>query len=78
MVPINDGIDKEESRVQYTSFDKAKLAAGTGALMAKVDIESAFPFRVFSSQVLHLTDIYLDTCLPMGCFLAIISKFLSA
>lgn len=42
---LNDVTDKEQASVQYASFDDALLLLrrfGTGALMAKADIKSAF------------------------------------
>lgn len=42
---VNDGIDPEACSVKYTSFDmvvKWVRTFGKGALLAKMDIESAF------------------------------------
>lgn len=42
---VNDGIDAQECKVSYTSFDAALVWVrkyGRGSLLAKTDIESAF------------------------------------
>eukprot|EP00079_Xenopus_tropicalis_P012677 XP_002939985.2 PREDICTED: uncharacterized protein LOC100487960 isoform X1 [Xenopus tropicalis] len=73
---VNDEIDRELVRVCYTSFDEAiRLVkeAGRGALMAKVDVESAFRLLPVHPESLHLLGChykggyYVDRCLPMGC-----------
>ncbi|OCT76152.1 hypothetical protein XELAEV_18031341mg [Xenopus laevis] len=73
---VNDGIDSDESRVQYTSFDGALelvRGAGKGALMAKSDIESAFRLLPVHPECFHLLGCalggayFVDMCLPMGC-----------
>ncbi|KAM4794908.1 uncharacterized protein WCC33_000060 [Rhinophrynus dorsalis] len=73
---VNDGIDKEESRVQYASFDRALSlvrSAGRGCLMAKSDIKSAFRLLPIHPECYHLLgcsllgSFFFDMCLPMGC-----------
>ncbi|XP_041440120.1 uncharacterized protein LOC121400643 [Xenopus laevis] len=73
---VNDGIDEETAHVTYTSFDVAVRlvrTCGRGALMAKVDIESAFRLLPVHPDCQHLLGckfegkIYMDRCLPMGC-----------
>ena len=72
---INDGIDREACRVQYTKFDDAVglvCQVGKGALMAKADIESAFrllPIHPADFQLLGIKvegQYYVDKALPMG------------
>jgi len=72
---INDGIDRDMCKVQYTSFDVAVglvVAAGKGALMAKADIESAFrllPVHPSDFQLLGIQldgQFFVDKALPMG------------
>ncbi|KAM4661937.1 uncharacterized protein O3C94_010581 [Discoglossus pictus] len=73
---VNDGIDQELSSVSYASVKQAvRLVrrAGRGALLAKVDIKSAFrllPIHPVSQQLLGcsiLGKFFVDLCLPMGC-----------
>ncbi|KAM4748862.1 uncharacterized protein WCC33_006262 [Rhinophrynus dorsalis] len=73
---VNDGIAKEESRVQFASFDRALSlvrAAGRGCLLAKSDIQSAFRLLPVHPDCFHLLGccfdgvFFFDMCLPMGC-----------
>ncbi|XP_053556935.1 uncharacterized protein LOC128648362 [Bombina bombina] len=73
---VNDAIDKLDSSVQYQSFDSAVRIVkrlGKGALMAKIDVESAFrllPLNTVSFNLMGCKfdgDYYIDKCLPMGC-----------
>ncbi|XP_041438056.1 uncharacterized protein LOC121399992 [Xenopus laevis] len=73
---VNDALDKEQCSVQYQSFEKALEIVkmqGEGALMAKVDIESAFRLLPLHPDSFKLTGcyfqgvFYVDMCLPMGC-----------
>lgn len=87
---VNDGIDKDESQVHYTSFDKALALlrdAGPDALMAKSDIQSAFRLLLLHQKCFHLLGClfkggyYYDRCFPMGCaiscyFFELFSSFL--
>ena len=72
---VNEGIDPSLRKVKYSSFDDAvsRIAEfGSGALMAKSDIESAFrllPIHPGDFQLLGLKNndlYYVDKCLPMG------------
>ena len=72
---INDAIPKERYSLQYSSVDDAVallFQAGRGALMAKVDLKSAFrmvPVRRADWRLLGVewdNQIYLDKCLPFG------------
>ena len=72
---INDHISKEQYSLQYSSVDDAvKLltALGKGALMAKVDLKSAFrvvPVHKTDWDLLGMSwrdTFYFDTCLPFG------------
>lgn len=85
---VNDAIDQGACSVTYTSFDAAVgwvRRYGKGALLAKVDIESAFrllPVHPESFRLLgcHWDDeFYVDQCLPMGCSIscAIFEQFSS-
>lgn len=76
---VNNGIPKELCTVQYTSFDQAVCmvqGCGTGAFMAKCNIELAFRLlpihgKDFSLLGIHFEgQLYFDTCLPMGCSLS--------
>lgn len=73
---VNDGIPDLVCRVRYQLFDEALglvRSFGPGALMAKLDIESAFrllplhmeSFRFMGFRVDAM--FYVDRCLPMGC-----------
>ncbi|XP_041442566.1 uncharacterized protein LOC121401560 isoform X1 [Xenopus laevis] len=73
---VNDALDKEQCKVQYQSFDEAlEIVKGQGdrALLAKVDIESAFRLLPLHPESFKLTGCYfqgaffVDLCLPMGC-----------
>ncbi|XP_053570053.1 uncharacterized protein LOC128660298 isoform X1 [Bombina bombina] len=73
---VNDAIDKAEAAVQYQSFDSAVQLvrnAGRGAMMAKIDIESAFRLLPLNPDSFKLMgckfegQFYVDKCLPMGC-----------
>ena len=73
---VNSFIDKELATVKYESFDdfvKLVQVVGTGALMAKSDIEEAFRFIPIHPDDYHLLgftwrkQFYYDTHLPMGC-----------
>ena len=72
---INDGIDRDFCKVQYTRFDDAitmVVGAGKGALMAKSDIESAFRLLPVNPSDFELLGMkldglfYVDKALPMG------------
>ena len=72
---INDFIPKEHYSLQYVSVDDAVallLHAGEGALMAKVDLRSAFrmvPVRKEDWELLGMEwdgRLYFDKCLPFG------------
>lgn len=73
---VNDFIDTKFSTVQYSSFDKAisiveKL--GQNALIAKMDIKSAFRLLPVYPGDFNLlgfkidSDYFIDKCMPMGC-----------
>lgn len=73
---VNDGIPRDEASVSYVSFDRAVILvrnAGSGALLAKSDIESAFRLLPVHPDCFHLLGCvldglyYYDMCLPMGC-----------
>lgn len=72
---INDYISKEDYSLQYTSIDDAVRilsSLGPSALMAKVDLKSAFrmiPVRPEDWELLGMYwkgRFYFDTCLPFG------------
>ena len=72
---VNDGIDPALTSVQYTSIDDAvsyNNQLGTGTLMAKLDIKSAYrniPVHPHDRPLLGTRwrdVIYLDTRLPFG------------
>eukprot|EP00731_Ephydatia_muelleri_P013543 Em0007g853a len=72
---VNDGISREEFSFHYATVDDAVrllLRHGIGALMAKVDLKSAFrmvPVRVEDWDLLGMYwqgNYYVDTCLPFG------------
>ncbi len=72
---INDHISREQFSLQYASVDDAirlVLRQGPGALMAKVDLQSAFrmvPVRREDWELLGFRwngEYYVDTCLPFG------------
>ena len=73
---VNDGIPSPLCSLSYISVDDAVrniIKIGRGALLAKVDIKSAFRLLpVYTPIDRHLTamrwnhQIYIDTCLPFG------------
>ncbi|KAM4748944.1 protein KTI12 homolog [Rhinophrynus dorsalis] len=87
---VNDAIDEAQCSVQYQSFEQALqlvIDAGPGALMAKLDIESAFrllPLHPSSFRYMGCWfqgRYYVDRCLPMGysvscAFFEVFSSFL--
>ena len=83
---VNDFIDPEICSVNYSTFDDAIaliVSKGPGALLAKMDISSAFRLLPVSPQDFcllgfrHSGAYYIDKCLPMGCSLscALFEKF---
>lgn len=85
---VNDHIDESHCTVQYTSFDniiRMISELGRGALLAKMDIKSAFrllPVYPGDFDLLgfkFLGKYYIDKCLPMGCAIScsIFEKFSS-
>lgn len=84
---VNDLIPQDLTSVVYEDFDHVAslvVAAGKGALIAKVDIQSAFRILPIHSDDRHLFGFkwrgafYFDNCLPLGCSLscALIESFL--
>ena len=76
---VNDGIAPESCTLSYTTVDCAAelvRSRGRGALLAKLDIESAYrivPIHPDDRCVLGMRwkgAIYIDTCLPFGLRLA--------
>ena len=72
---VNDGILKEEFSLHYSSVDDAVgllHTYGTGAIMAKIDLKSAFrmvPVRPADWDLVGMFwdgMYYVDTCLPFG------------
>jgi hypothetical protein len=72
---INDGISKDDFSLHYSSVDDATSILhklGKGALLAKVDLKSAFrmvPVRREDWELLGIRwkqAFYIDTCLPFG------------
>ena len=72
---VNDGIPKELCSLSYISVDTAIdhiIELGTGTLLAKIDIKSAFrllPVHPSDRYLLAMEwnkGIYIDTCLPFG------------
>ena len=72
---VNDGIQKELCSMAYISVDDAIqqiVTLGQGALLAKIDIKSAFRLLPVHPADRHLLAmewhgvIYIDTCLPFG------------
>ena len=72
---VNDGMSDEEASVKFNSFDDAvKLVAelGQGALLAKLDIKSAFRICPVHPEDWHLLGFtfcglyFVDLCLPFG------------
>lgn len=83
---VNDFIDPEICSVQYTSFDEAVNMVqdlGSGCLLGKADIKSAFRLlpispRDFDQLGFKLDgQFYFDKCLTMGCSIscALFEKF---
>ncbi|XP_053547443.1 uncharacterized protein LOC128639207 isoform X2 [Bombina bombina] len=73
---VNDAIPQDLSTVYYQSFDDALQVvrrSGQGALLAKLDIESAFRLLPIHPASFYLMGCffnghyYVDRCLPMGC-----------
>ena len=72
---VNDGISDDEASVKFNSFDDAvRLVAqlGQGALLAKLDIKSAFRICPVHPADWHLLGFtfrgfyFVDLCLPFG------------
>ena len=72
---VNDYIDRDQYSLHYSSVDDAVqilLTLGPGALMAKVDLKSAFrmiPVHPADWELLGMQwrgHYYIDTCLPFG------------
>ena len=72
---VNDGIDRELCSLKYVSVDDAVrsiLGLGPGALIAKLNIESAYriiPVHPANRLLLGMSwkgQIYIDTVLPFG------------
>ena len=72
---VNDGIPKELCSLSYITVDTAInhiIELGPGALLAKMDIKSAFRLLPVHPSDRHLLamkwnkGIYIDTCLPFG------------
>ena len=72
---VNDGIDPALCSLQYTSVEKVAAAArrlGPGALLAKVDIKSAYRLIPVHPDDRHLLginwngELYVDAMLPFG------------
>jgi hypothetical protein len=73
---VNSGIDETDAAVSYETFDdvvQMVQQAGSGSLLAKTDIESAFriiPIHPDDRYFLGFAfdgALYYDRCLPMGC-----------
>ncbi|XP_063797403.1 uncharacterized protein LOC134958620 [Pseudophryne corroboree] len=73
---VNDAIPPAHCSVVYQSFDEALelvRSYGPGALMAKIDVESAFrllPLHPDSFRFMGFrngAEYFIDKCLPMGC-----------
>ena len=72
---INDGIPKHLCLLKYISIDNAIqkiLSQGRGAMLAKIDVKSAFrllPVHPLDRHLLGMSwnnALYIDTCLPFG------------
>ena len=72
---VNDGIDNDQFPVQYSTVDDAVEMIsryGTGAILAKIDLKSAFRMVPIDPKDWDLLGMqwqggfYLDTCLPFG------------
>ena len=73
---VNDFIDPEYCKVNYSSFDKVVeiiSTLGKSALLAKLDISQAFQLIIINPVDFDVLGImleghyYIDKCLPMGC-----------
>ena len=74
-VSVNDGIDKQLSSLSYARIDDAArrvLQTGTGTLLAKLDLQSAYRVIPVNGDDWHLLGVRwngrvcLDTALPFG------------
>ena len=88
---VNDGIPKPLCSLQYVTIDEAVkgiIQFGRGALLAKIDIRSAFRLLPVHPADRHMLGmrwnggVYIDTCLPFGLRLApklfnILAEFLA-
>ncbi|XP_033745490.1 uncharacterized protein LOC117331006 [Pecten maximus] len=85
---VNDFIDKDQASVHYSPFDnilKVIRSLGTGALLGKMDIKSAFRLLPVHPSDLDLLGfkigdkVFIDKCLPMGCSIScsLFEKFAS-
>ena len=72
---INDGIPKELCSMTYITIDDAItkiLTLGSGTLLAKIDIKSAFRLMPVHPADRHLlamewkSGVFIDACLPFG------------
>ena len=72
---VNDGIPESLCSLKYITIDDAinqVLLLGSGTLMAKIDIQSAFRLLPVHAADRHLLQIkwdnliFVDTCLPLG------------
>ena len=72
---VNDGIPKSLCSLKYVTIDEAIqgiLQLGRGALLAKIDIKSAFRLLPVHPADRHMLGMqwkdgaYIDTCLPFG------------
>ena len=72
---VNDGIPKPLCSLQYVTIDEAVkgiIQFGRGALLAKIDIRSAFRLLPVHPADRHMLGmrwnggVYIDTCLPFG------------
>ena len=79
---MKDHIDPSLTVVNYTSFDDAVelvSSLGTGALMAKADIKSAFRLLPVHPDDFNLLGFffngsyYYDKCVPMGCSISCVT-----
>ena len=79
---VNEHIDPSLTVVNYTTFDDAVelvLSLGSGALMAKADIKSAFRLLPVHPDDFNLLGFffngsyYYDKCMPMGCSISCVT-----
>ena len=72
---VNDGIPKQLCSLKYITIDEAIkgiIQLGRGALLAKIDIKSAFRLIPVHPADRHMLGmkwgevVYIDTCLPFG------------